>query len=83
MFALIDESLDDILFISTDSSLLEECIMDEFFEQYQQQCQAAVDEHFIDMIHITEDTGIMLQDEWDMLMRWFNDNYFIREVPVI
>ena len=82
VYSLID-SFGDILYTSTDKRLLEEIMCDMFMEEFQEECQAAVDEHFIDMEEKDKDTPIMLKENWDRLVKWYIQEWRIQETILI
>ena len=81
--SLLDKDYGEILYTSIDRSMIEELEMDEFFEMYAEECQAAVDEHYINMEEPDADTYSILRDNWYMLMNWIEDNWVIQETLLI
>ena len=82
IYSLVD-SFGDILYTSTDKKLLEEIICDMFLEGFQEECQIAVDEHFINMEEPDDFTHTMIQKIWDSLITWYNEHWKIQETILI
>ena len=82
VYSLIN-SFGDVLYTSADKGLLEEIMCDMFMEEFQEECQAAVDEHFIDMEEKDKDTPIMLKENWDRLVKWYIQEWRIQETILI
>ena len=78
-----DEEFPDVIYISPDRGLLEEIMCDMFMEDFQEECQAAVDEHFIDMEGKDKDTPVMLKESWNRLITWYNEYLEIQETILI
>ena len=81
VYSLID-SFGDIL-TSTDKGLLEEIMCDIFMEEFQEECQAAVDEHFINMEGQDKYTPAVLKENWDRLVKWYIQEWRIQETILI
>lgn len=82
VYSLID-SFGDVLYISADKGLIEEIMCDMFMEEFQEECQAAADEHFINMEEKNKDTITILKENWDRLVRWYIREWRIKETILI
>ena len=83
IYSLVDSFFGDVLYTSTDKGLIQEIMCDMFLEEFQEECQAAVDEHFIDMEGKDKDTPDMLKERWDSLITWYNECWEIQETILI
>ena len=83
VYSLIDKEFNEVEYVSIDREVIEEIMMDNFMLDFQQQCQADVDEHYINMEEPDRQSYEMIQSNWEMLMRWYNDYYEISENRLI
>ena len=82
VYSLID-SFGDVLYISVNKGIPQEIMCDIFLEEFQEECQAASDEHFIDMEGKDKDTPAVLKENWDRLITWYNECWEIQETILI
>lgn len=81
VYSLVDSF--GVLYTSTDKGLIQEIMCDMFLEEFQEECQAAVDEHFINMEGKDKDTPVILKENWDRLITWYNEHWKIQETILI
>ena len=82
VYSLID-SFGDVLYTSVNEGILQEIMCDMFMEEFQEECQAAADEHFIDMKGKDKDTPVILKENWDRLIKWYIQEWRIQETILI
>ena len=82
VYSLID-SFGDVLYTSVNKGILQEIMCDMFMEEFQEECQAAADEHFINMDGKDKDTHTVLKENWDRLIKWYIQEWRIQETILI
>ena len=83
VYCLVDKEFGEVEYVSIDREVIEEIMLDNFMLDFQQQCQADVDEHYINMEELDEQAYKMIQSNWDTLIRWYKDYYDISEHRLI
>ena len=80
---IVDEEFPDVIWSSTDKGLLEEIMCDMFMENFRDECQEAVDEHWINLEEPTEEDRIFLRQTWNSLLSYYNQYIHIERINVI
>ena len=83
IYSLVYTDFGEVMYTSSEKEILQEIMCDMFMEDFQEECQAAVDEHFIDMEGKDKDTPVMLKESWDRLITWYNEYLEIQETILI
>ena len=83
IYSLVYTDFGEVMYTSSEKEILQEIMCDMFMEGFQEECQAAVDEHFINMEEPDECTHIMVQESWDSLITWYNECWEIQETILI
>ena len=83
IYSLVYTPFEEIMYTSSEKEILQEIMCDMFLEGFQEECQAAVDEHFIDMEGKDKDTPAVLKENWDRLITWYNEHLKIQETILI
>ena len=83
VYSLVNKEFGEIEYISIDKEVIEEIMMDNFMLDFQGQCQASIDEDYINIETPNKDTYIIIKDNWDILMRWYKEYYDISENRLI
>ena len=79
VYSLVDKEFGEVEYTSIDREVIEEIMMDNFMLDYQQQCQADVDNHYANMEESDKETYQIMKQNWDMLIRWYDNYYEISE----
>lgn len=62
---------------------LKEEMCDMFMENFKDECQEAVDEHWINLEEPTEEDRIFLRQTWNSLLSYYNQYIHIERINVI
>lgn len=83
VYCYIDKHFGEVIAISADRTVIEEMMVDDFIEAYNNEMQNAVDEHYIDVENPGKDSIIFAQETWDSIMSWFLDIFTLQEVEIV
>ena len=83
IYSLVCTHFGEVIYTSSEREILQEIMCDMFLEEFQEECQAAADEHFINMEGKDKDTPAILKENWDRLITWYNECWKIQETILI
>ena len=83
IYVMVDVDSANVIYASDSRADLEEQMCDMFMEDYQYEMSLGLDNHWIDMENPGHDTHVFANDNWDYLMRYYNNYIDIQEVPIL
>ena len=83
IYVMVDVDSADVIYASNSRADLEEQMCDMFMEDYQHEMSLGLENHWIDMENPGYDTYVFANDNWDYLMRYYNNYIDIQDVPIL
>ena len=83
IFCHIDRHFGYVIDASRDLSLIQEFVMDDFFELYQAEMQKYADEHFINVEEPSEQCRTLARQTWRSMMNYWNEAVTIQPIEIV